>query len=147
MKLNLGSSINQIKGFKNLDAIDGWYVQHGLDYPDNSIEAITISHLVMYIKELDIEPFFKEMYRVLEPKGIVRITEDNSTFIGSKIFGGWKDAVMLTSADFLREYLEKVGFKSFEVKEDETHYKDKSLCQRLHGGWPRVYHIEGLKLK
>ena len=50
MRLNLGCGEEHlIDGFVNLDARTGWHFEDGLPYPDGSVEAITISHALMYV--------------------------------------------------------------------------------------------------
>lgn len=146
MKLNLACGNDLLKDFTNLDIKDNWYFQNGLgQFQDNSIEAITISHSLMFLTEKELEIFFKECFRVLQKNGVIRITEDWATYWGSKVFGGWWSAKLLTSPILMEYYLKKSGFQAFRVAEDETKFKDKSLIRILHGHHPRVFFIEGLK--
>ena len=131
MKLNLGSGNNPLEGFENLDL--PWRYEDGLPYKDNSIESITISHSLMYVNEKDYPEIFKEFYRVLVPGGHLRITEDDTVNPESERFGGYFEAVSLTSKDMIGKYAR--GFR-------ETNNIDPTLIQNFHGEPPKVFHIE-----
>ena len=150
MKLNCGSGDHELEGFVNLDKDNGWLFQMGFKYKDNSIEAITESHSLMFLTEKEIEQWVEESYRVLKVGGILRITEDYSSFEGSKVYGGWHGKWLvrtLFGPEFFIELLSKVGFEVFfnNYYDKETQFKDNSLMQLYHGCWPRVFHIEGKK--
>ena len=146
MKLNLGCGPAKLVGFINLDKKEGWSFQDGLEQDSNVVEAITISHALMYLEsEGELITFLKEAYRVLQPGGIIRITEDNT--LDRKFFpkGAYKDAVLITHSPMMDRALTYAGFKVMLVGPDNSNFKDDSLIQRLHGDVPRVYHIEGIK--
>jgi ubiquinone/menaquinone biosynthesis C-methylase UbiE len=145
VKLNCGSGKNPLEGFVNLDATGGWRFQDELEY--RNVEAITISHSLMFLREIEIENFLREAYKVLKPGGVIRITEDYSIYEGSKVFGGWRGSRILLGPILLTRLLKKTGFKVFfdNYYEYMSQFKDHSLIQRFHGGWPRVFHIEGVK--
>lgn len=145
-KLNLGCGPNLLPGFDNLDASGGYYLQDGLgDYADNSVEGISLSHVAMYVP-IEAWPYvFSEFARVLEPGGIVRITEDDTANPDSERYGGWHDAVTLTSPKLVATHLRKVKLKPIEQLARTTAFKDDSLCQAFHGQVPKVFFIEGVK--
>ncbi len=93
MKLNLGSGAHPLEGFVNLDKQNGWTFEQGLWYSDRSVEAITISHALMYVPLAEWPRVFTELARVLVPGGIVRITEDATNDPESERYGGFHDAV------------------------------------------------------
>jgi len=146
IKLNCGYGRCPLDGFVNLDKRDGWMFQDGFDYATGSVDAITISHALMYLDNIELMDFLAEAYRALRGGGVIRITEDNTTDPKSGVYGGWKrDAICLTDSRMMRTRLEKAGFDVCDVSPDETHYTDFSLIQELHGKPPRVFHIEGIK--
>ena len=143
LKLNLGCGKNKLDGFVNLDRKEGWKFQDGLsNYYDDSIDAITISHALMYLDDAELKTFLTEAYRVLKVDGIIRIVEDNVGEGGRK---KWWSARILTNAKMMREFLEGARFEVYDVKLDETHYIDNSLIQRFHGDPPKTFHMEGIK--
>ncbi len=145
-RLNLGAGAHPIEGFDNLDANNGWKFELGLgDYDDGSVEGITISHSVMYVPVLNWPYTFKEFARVLEPGGIVRITEDDTENPESERFGGWHDAVTQTSAKLVATHLRKAKLIVQKVDADTTFFSDRSLLQAHHGMPPKVFFIEGRK--
>lgn len=146
-KLNLGCGPHHLEGFTNLDANLGWRFETGLgDYPDDSVEGISIGHALMYVPALNWEYVFKEFARVLEPGGIVRITEDDTENPESERYGGWHDAVTLTGPKMMAAALRKA--KLTVVKETTmttSAFKDRSLIQAHHGAPPKVFVVEGRK--
>lgn len=146
VKLNLGAGAHSLDGFVNLDLTDGWRFQDGLlDYPDGSVQGISVSHALMYVPLAAWPLVFSEFARVLEPAGVVRITEDATDDRASSRFGGFDDAITLTSRALVRGYLEIAGFEVHDVAPDFSHFRDGSLIQRWHGEPPKVFHVEGIK--
>jgi len=143
-RLNLACGPHRIDGFDNLDLPD-WRFQDGLgSYPDGSVEGITESHGLMYLPLEDWPALFAEFARVLAPGGVVRITEDATDDKRSSRFGGWEDAVTLTSAALVCIHLEAAGLR-WKHAEKFTWFKDESLMQAWHGRYPKVFFIEGIK--
>ena len=146
MKLNLGAGPCELDGFINLDAAEGWHFEDGLaGYADGSVEAITESHALMYVALEDWPFVFAEFARVLEPDGIIRITEDDTENPESERFGGWHDSVTLTSPDLVRKYLKSAGLRTRLQEAGSSGFRDLSLCQAYHGEEPKVFFIEGKK--
>jgi len=155
LRLNLGCgnpadrSWHPLPGLVNLDKSLGWKFEHGLgEFAAGTVAGITISHALMYLAADAWPAFVEELARVLEPGGVVRITEDETRDARSRCVGGWKGshpAITLTSPAFVRANLEAGGFTVVDVAPDETRYRDASLCQRFHGGPPDVFFVEGLK--
>jgi hypothetical protein len=145
VKLNLASGARPLDGFENLDATNGWRFEQGLNYADESIEAITESHGLMFVALSDWPYVFSEIERVLQPGGVVRITEDATDDRRSSRYGGFHDAVTLTSRDLVRAHMEIVGLDVRDVSEVYSYFKDDSLKQRWHGSSPKVFFVEGIK--
>lgn len=144
MKLNLGSGPHPLDGFHNLNP-PKWRFEEGIPYPSGSVEAITISHAAMYVALADWPPVFAEIARVLEPGGIVRVTEDNTEDPESERYGGWHDAITLTGPTMMRKHMRAVGLTVRSQTATSTGFRDDSLLQAWHGAEPKVFFCEGKK--
>ncbi len=146
VKLNLGSGGFPLPDFDNLDAQNGWRFEHGLgSYPDGSVQAVTISHSLMYVPQDEWPQVFSELARVLEPGGILRVTEDSTGDASSERFGGYHDAVTLTTPELVRQSMKDAGFIPYAMPANESFYRDESLIQNRHGGEPKVFFCEGVR--
>lgn len=146
MKLNLGCGKEPIDGFVNLDKLTGWRWENGLPYPDGSVDAITVSHSLMYVENSFFLFIFLEMFRVLKTGGVLRITEDATDHPDGARFGGHPETISFPRENTYKFLMKHVGFQSvYSCAADETHYVDGSLLQNLHGGRPKVFFIEGFK--
>jgi hypothetical protein len=146
MKLNLGCGNKPLASFANLDKLTGWNWESGLLYPDASIEAITVSHSLMYVPTSFYVYIMMELYRVILPGGVLRITEDATDDPRSERFNGHPEAVSLTRESSLKNLMRFIGFTNVNsCKADSTYWKDASLLQDFHGGRPKVFFIEGKK--
>lgn len=148
VKLNLGCGKYPLPGFVNLDKRMGWFFQKGLpQYKDASVDAVTMSHTLMYQTVPEIESSIREVWRVLKDGGIVRITEDDTeNLLSDTYLKGYKHSWRcLTGPRMMRRILEGVGFIVHDVDEDITHFFDRSLMQNFHGGRPRCFFMEGIK--
>lgn len=148
VKLNLGCGIYELDGFDNLDKINGWYFETGLsDYPDGSVEAITVSTALLYV-ELEYWPMvFEEFARVLKPGGVVRVLEADTEHPASRYYGGGGNgAKVLTSASLVMDHMAHAGLDARRVGSRETLFHDGSLIQsHLHSPEPSVFTVEGVK--
>lgn len=147
IRLNLGGGINPIAGFVNLDKSDGWRFEDGLEcYPDGTVDAITVSHTLMYVPP-ELWPFaFAEMARVLRPGGTLRITEDAIGGPGSGRPVIRPNAAVATTPELVLEHLAAVGLHGRVVAAAETDFIDGSLIQENYGAAPDVFHAEATKL-
>lgn len=147
MKLNLGCGKEPLEGFDNLDKKMGWLWEGGLPmYDDESVEAITVSHSLMYVKAENWPFIFSEMHRVLKKGGVLRITEDSTDDPASERYGGHHEAVSLTTSSNIVEQMIEAKFCRVRlVDEYTTCFKDDSLLQNFHGGRPKCFFIESVK--
>jgi len=145
IRLNLACGPHLLDGFVNLNP-PGWRFEEGLNYADGTVAAITESHGLMYVALEDWPYVFEEFSRVLEPGGIVRITEDATDDPESERCGGWHDAVTLTSRKLVGKHLRSAGLTVVRgIDADTTAFTDRSLIQTWHGAEPKVFHVEGRK--
>lgn len=146
LRLNLGGGINPIRWFDNLDKSMGWMFEDGLDfYSDETVEAITISHSLMYVPLLAWQPVFDEIARVLQPGGIVRVTEDAIGAPGSSRPVIRPGAHVATSSALVRNAMDEAGLDPHELSPNVSLFYDTTLIQQNYGDPPDVFHIEGIK--
>jgi len=149
VKLNCGCGTNRLAGFVNLDKKRGWNFEDGLkDYADKSVSAITISHSLMFVAEETLLSFLQECFRALEVGGVLRITEDDTENPHSDTYkNGWKGAVLLTGPKMMEDNLAKAGFTNIvHTTFSWTNYADNTIMQNFHGGSPRAFVIEAIKI-
>lgn len=147
-KLNLGAGEHKLFDFDNLDPSyeQPWRFEDGLSmYEDDSVDAITTSHALMYVPGEKWRACFEEMARVLRPGGVVRITGDNIGGEGSTRTEIRPGAEVETSPGLALELLEEVGLGPEHVTENISVWHDRSLIQTNYGSEPDVFHVEGVK--
>lgn len=144
--LNLGCGPHQLPNFDNLDLPD-WRFEDGLgDYPTGSIEGVSISHSLMFVPLPAWPAAFAELARVLEPGGIVRITEDDTENPESERHQEpWPDAATMTGPNVVRVHLREAGLRTRLWAADTSGFRDGSLLQAYHGATPKCFWIEGRK--
>lgn len=149
MRLNIGCAQYPIPGFINLDMGPVWRLEYGLPFLDNSVEAITISCVLYAVREDDWPKVFREFYRVLEPGGVIRITEGNTEDHDSRHYNIPYESdygpTVLTGPQMMGHHLEDAGFEVYDVDAVSTVFSDHSLLQDRHGVEPHVFFIEGIK--
>ena len=77
-KLHLGCGKNVKPGYLNIDAFaEGEQIQNidvlNMPYDENSVDEIISEHMVEHLPFRDEEKFWREIYRVLRPKGVAII--------------------------------------------------------------------------
>jgi predicted SAM-dependent methyltransferase len=150
MILNVGGTNLDSQKYLNLDKSTGWLFQDGIECLDNSVDAITEGHALMWLKTDELVTFLKECYRVLKPGGVMRITQDDACNPKSDTYHtGWKNRQIVTCPTVFHNALEEAGFTVYHCGAKETHYKNDDLLQDTHqfGNPDRVFYIEGVKCK
>ena len=155
LKLNLGCGAFPKESFINLDSrgdlsrifherhakgdgpayvIEEWSFIDDLLYDSGTVDAVTESHALMYLRPEDYVDLFTEIHRVLKPGGIFRITEDNCErpVEELKLDGlPWGTPASVTGPKMMRAELEKVFTIVIDVAPDKTSYVDQSLIRRI----------------
>lgn len=161
--LHAGSDTDAIPGWINLDRrpiraqgeeIVLWEFHHGFRMIENdSVDAITISHMLMYIPTSEHEAFFEDCFRVLKCGGVLRLTEDNCSVrpeFNTHYYMG------PTSPVAMRQALEAVGFSAHDQYPDTTLSSHRSIMRARHmelwdevtferEGKCGIYFMEGVK--
>ncbi len=146
LRLNLGCGPHLLDGFENLDPATGWRFEDGLPYPDGSVEGISISHSLHRLPLAAWPAAFAEIARVLEPGGIVRVTDDDREHPESpRRTDPWHEAVAATGPEVVRVHLRAAGLKTRLWTATMTGFRDDSLLQAWHGLEPKVFFLEGKK--
>jgi predicted SAM-dependent methyltransferase len=77
LKLHIGSGSSAIDGWVNIDihpAPLALNVHWGLPFADGSVDYVFVSHLLEHLfYPNDVGAFFDELFRVLAPKGVIRV--------------------------------------------------------------------------
>ena len=167
LKLNLGCGDVQLEGFVNADVnlvfpqhyyevslptelVINMDIREELPYLEDSVDAITISHVLSGISKVHYPSMFRDFYRILKDGGVIRIADDNHDQTPER-FHEWNfDNPVFkgsTSPTITRKYLEEAGFEVYDVGFKETHFKDTSLIQVNHNrdNKDMFFHIEGVK--
>lgn len=159
LNLGCGHPGEDMPGFVNLDRNPaygdgtGWKADDGLRrWADGEVDAVTISHLMMYIPLHTWALFFDEVCRVLKPGGHVRVTEDvilepeSRHWFGHRpLHASWKGReVKIMSPGLVIHVLYICGIPAREVGREETSCPI-DIRQDRHGGPPHVFFVEGVK--
>jgi hypothetical protein len=155
LKLNMGCDFLTIDGWVNVDTgaarinacnsnkdapeVFRHDIRQKLPFAENSVLAITISHVLYALNAQDVVFVMAECYRVLAKGCVLRITDVNSAVC-------YFPSSFYPTALVVMSLLEKAGFAAKEVEADETACDDKRICLDKHGGRPRVFFCEGVKL-
>lgn len=138
MKLHIGCGQKFLAGYTHVDVmpfehID--YIANAEDlhiFPNNSVSEIYACHILEHVQRARILPVLKEWYRVIQPKGLLRIAVPNfeavvQEYAESKrldllqglLYGGqnYDYNFHYVTFDFnsLRNYLEQAGFSSVKL--------------------------------
>lgn len=148
MKLDIGCGSNKREGYEGVDlvALDG--VDHVFDlckdfpFADNSVEAISTSHFLEHLKDMDSIHVLRESFRVLQPGGEIEIVvpyfskilqmfldcEDfeqkwqwhHATIFGNQVHEGEFHKSGFDE-DKLHFFLYSLGFTAIQIEEVWTH--------------------------
>lgn len=146
LRLNLGGGINPLTGFDNLDKTNGWMFEDGLgNYQNESVEAVTESHALMYVPLEHWPMVFSEIARVLKPGGVVRMTHDATDHPESNRQGLRHRAAVATTPEIVLDHMRSAGLTATEVSAHTSTFQDRSLMQQNYGAPPDVFFVEGVK--
>lgn len=86
LKLNLGCGPHVMQGWENLDLYEHPGVKkcdlsRRLPYEDKSVSHIFSEHFIEHLTKLQAEILLKECYRLLIPRGVVRISTPDLGFL------------------------------------------------------------------
>jgi ubiquinone/menaquinone biosynthesis C-methylase UbiE len=171
VKVNLGSFVDTIGGWENIDIlpladrVDSTHkfrqvdVRQGLPLPDSSVDLVNCSHLIEHLTLPEAHKLCGEIYRVLRPGGITRISTPDAKviirhFISSDMdffnkiqpdeyvnakTQGEKLSMLLYSLDYqhhaaytlemLKEYLEGAGFNKVVQQEPGQSLSENIKCE------------------
>ena len=159
LNLGCGHVGEDMPGFVNLDRNPaygdrtGWKVDDGLRrWADGSVDAVTVSHLMMYVPLHTWHLLLDEVARVLKPGGHVRVTEDVIDDPASRHWMGhdplhssWKGRVVTAmTTQLVVGMLGMSGIAAREVGREETSCP-VDIRQDRHGGPPHTFYVEGVK--
>jgi predicted SAM-dependent methyltransferase len=149
--LHLGGGDDRHEGQIDKDpTIDGWRFEYGLDFEDETVDGITISHALMYAKVSKLSYVFSEFYRVLKPGGVIRITEDDTEDPLSRRYKDpYRGATWATGPIALTELLNEAGFDSEITQWNWSNFPtDQLLIYHREHTKPAYYcYVEGVKPK
>ena len=100
IKLHLGCGNRYIPGFVHIDLADYPYTDYQRDisdlsmFDDNSADLIYACHVLEHFKRYEIESVLAEWYRVLKPKGILRIAVLDFEAIVN-VYGKYRDMELI----------------------------------------------------
>lgn len=164
MKINLGCGKNLITGdgWLNIDkhpSTQNWEnsnaaplisaVDLRFRWPwlDESVELISVSHLLYALSAGEKRFLICEAARVLKPKGVIRITDDDNLHPASLYhIHKHHNSVERTSAAAIKSLMESAGLKTYWLDANTSlHPADRHLRQDLHKDGPAIFFIEGVK--
>ena len=157
MKVYMAAGPHHIPGWLNTDIRDKqhadgrWFkpdvivdMAKPLPWTDDSLEAITESHGLMFLTPEQVGGWFVECFRVLRPGGTLRVTEDEA-IRRPKIYGGGRWKMWNPREIEAMDFAKNAGFLTRCVAELETVFGDPSICVNLHSGRPKAWFVECVK--
>lgn len=162
IRLNLGCGKHILEGWTNVDrkpSTQGWEHDpatkdkvYDVDlngpwpWKDNTVDAITVSHLLYCMSTLQKKNFLHEAHRVLKPYGVIRITDDDNEHPQSMYHTKMHhNSIEPTSKRKIEWYLQQAGFTVVEMPADKTISPFKDICIDLHRDGPAIFFLEGCK--
>lgn len=146
LNVNLGCGDRPLAGWINLDRARGpqvdivWDLRRGLPFPSESCSAIFAEHVIEHLAKSDAENLLKECYRVLQPRGVLRLsTPDAGRYLCS--YAG--DRNFLYHRNFTRAISTPLDRINVMMREDGQHlwvYDAESLIMVLNrAGFSKVF--------
>ena len=106
-----------------------------LDFEDNSTGAIVAFYAIVHFTEEQVESALSEIYRVLQPGGILLFTfHIGEETISLEEFLGKKISIdfMFFTTDFIYGCLERIGFSDIEIIEREPYREVEYESRRAY---------------
>jgi predicted SAM-dependent methyltransferase len=133
--VNIGCGSRHIEGWINLDAARGdhidivWDLRRGMPFPAESCSAVFGEHVIEHIPKPDAERLLREIHRVLQPGGVIRLSTPDA-------------------GKFLRAYVNDPEFlaDSRFAEAAETSMDRVNMMMREYGQHLWVYDIELISL-
>jgi len=145
VKLNIGSFLDCFYyGWKNIDILDlksfadnqaYQFIQHdvtkGLLGDDNSVDIIMSNHFIEHIDRAEGKKFFKECYRVLKPKGVIRLSTPDTKLITREYLEGriWEYKYINTGVEQADDEAE--AYYNLLLAGHKTIFDEQSLTKLL----------------
>lgn len=131
-KLNLGCGNEHLEGYVNIDIQEPCDVNmdiHDLKYNDNSIEEIFSSHNLEHFPDSDVPLILREIYRVLEPNGKLRLIVPDLEYCVKE----WLDTPELDENKW-NFYLKRIfGAQTNEGEYHKTGFTEQRIFNLLYG--------------
>jgi predicted SAM-dependent methyltransferase len=137
--VNLGCGYRPMKGWVNVDRARGpevqvvWNLTEALPFPDSVCAAVFSEHFIEHISKEEAARFLGECYRVLKPRGVLRIsTPDAELFLRS--YAG--DQKFLAHPSFSQEIetpIDRVNYMMREYGQHLWSYDEELLTLMLRG--------------
>ncbi len=118
-------------------------MRESLPWETKSVQAITESHGLMFLTSEQVRAWVFECARVLQPNGILRVTEDVWVLHPKIYTDEWKTwrPIFLTMALWMIE----AELAPETLEPTQTRFSDARIMVNLHGGTPRAWFMEGKK--
>ena len=158
-KLHLGSGLNRLNGWANVDyLLAPGVVAHDLTRPlpvrGESISYIYSEHFIEHITKPEASALLKECFRVLEPGGVIRISTPNLSKLVEEYTAGrvdeWRDVDWKpsTPCQLLNEGMRLWGHQYLYDHEELTALlQDRGFTKVERAGWRESVHPDLCKLE
>src|SRR5262245_39160733 len=91
IKLNLGSGLSTLAGYRNLDHKLGSEIYPLSQYADGSVDEVRASHVLEHFPHAEVETVLKEWTRVLKPGGKLKVAVPDFDWIVKAYQNGARD--------------------------------------------------------
>ena len=148
MKLHLGCGKRFIPGFVHVDAVDYPHVDHvatidNLSFiPDNSVDVIYNCHVLEHFKRRDVERVLREWFRVLKPRGVLRISVPDFASL-CEVYRKDQDLNLVIGALFGRQdYLYNIHYNVFDFSSLSDQLRKAGFVDVARYDWRSTEHAD-----